>query len=44
MNPEDVGKTTFICEEETFMFLRKPFGLAGAVAHYQGALRETIGS
>jgi transposase InsO family protein len=43
MNPEDAEKTTFICEEGTFMFLRVPFGLAGAVAHYQGALRDTIG-
>jgi hypothetical protein len=42
MNPEDAEKTTFICEEGTFMFLRVPFGLAGAVAHYQGALRDTI--
>ena len=42
MNPEDAEKTTFMCEEGTFMFLRVPFGLAGAVAHYQGALRDTI--
>ena len=44
MNPEDAEKTTFICEEGTFMFLRVPFGLAGAVAHYQGALREVLSS
>ena len=44
MNTEDAEKTTFICEEGTFMFLRVPFGLAGAVAHYQGALREVLSS
>lgn len=44
MNPEDCEKTTFICEEGTFMFLRVPFGLAGAVAHYQSVLREAIQS
>ena len=44
MSPEDCEKCTFMCEEGTFMFLRVPFGLTGAVAHYQAVLRETIAS
>jgi hypothetical protein len=40
--PEDFEKTTFICELGSFMFLKVPFGLAGAVAHYQTVLRDLI--
>ena len=44
MSPEDCEKCTFICEEGTFMFLRVPFGLAGAVTHYQSVLRDMLAS
>jgi transposase InsO family protein len=42
LHPDDWEKTTIICEEGTFMYMKVPFGLAGAVAHYQTILRDII--
>ena len=42
LHPDDWEKTTILCEEGTFMYMKVPFGLAGAVAHYQTILRDII--
>ena len=42
LHQDDWEKTTILCEEGTFMYMKVPFGLAGAVAHYQTVLRDII--
>ena len=42
LHPDDWEKATILCEEGTFMYMKVPFGLAGAVAHYQTILRDII--
>ncbi|GFU81483.1 retrovirus-related Pol polyprotein from transposon 297 [Trichonephila clavipes] len=35
INPKDMEKTTFITRNDTFAFLRMPFGLSGAASKFQ---------
>ncbi|GFT72417.1 retrovirus-related Pol polyprotein from transposon 297 [Trichonephila clavipes] len=37
-NPKDIEKTAFITRNGTFVFLRVPFGLSGAVPNFQKAI------